>query len=253
MTTTRETLRERALRLGLHGLLLHWDEIAEAEWLPWVIEVEEAERDRRSLERRMAAARLGRFKPLVDFDWDWPERIDRALVEELMALRFIDDAANVVIAGPNGTGKTMLAKNIAHAALMAGATVECVTASAMLNKLAAEDSANALERRLRRLCKPKILYIDEVGYLSYGNRHADLLFEVVTRRYAARKPIVITTNKGFSEWNEVFPSAACVVTLIDRLVHRSEVLDIKGESYRLKEAKERKERRARERAADKKR
>jgi DNA replication protein DnaC len=251
--TTPETLRDRALRLGMYGLLLHWDEIAEEHWLSWVIEVEETERDRRSLQRRLANARLGRFKPLADFDWDWPRRIDRVLVEELMALRFIDEAANVVIAGPNGTGKTMLAKNIAHAALMAGATVQCVTASEMLNKLAAEDSANALERRLRRLCRPKILYIDEVGYLSYGNRHADLLFEVVTRRYAARKPIIITTNKAFSEWNDVFPSAACVVTLIDRLVHRSEVLDIEGESYRLKEAKERKERRAKERASGKKR
>ena len=112
--TTPETLRDRALRLGMHGLLLHWDEIAEEHWLSWVIEVEETERDRRSLQRRLANARLGRFKPLADFDWDWPRRIDRVLVEELMALRFIDEAANVVIAGPNGTGKTMLAKNIAR-------------------------------------------------------------------------------------------------------------------------------------------
>ena len=83
--------------------------------------------------------------------------------------------------------------------------------------------------------------------MSYGNRHADLLFEVVTRRYAANKPIVITTNKPFAEWNDVFPSAACVVTLVDRLVHRSEILNIRGDSYRLKEAKERAARKAKAR------
>ncbi len=249
---TSDTLKDRARQMGLHGLLLHWDEIADNDWLAWMIDVEQKERDRRSLERRLANARLGRFKPIVDFDWDWPERIDRTLVDDLMGLGFVDEAANVIIVGPNGTGKTMLAKNIAHAALLAGATVQFVTASKMLNTLAAEDSASALERRFRRLCSPKILYCDEVGYLSYGNRHADLLFEVVSRRYAANKPIVITTNKAFAEWNEMFPSAACVVTLIDRLVHRSEVLDIAGESYRLKEARERKERKAKTRAAKRK-
>ncbi|RMH15572.1 MAG: hypothetical protein D6701_09900, partial [Gemmatimonadetes bacterium] len=108
------------------------------------------------------------------------------------------------------------------------------------NALAAEDSASALERRLRRLCRPRVLCIDEVGYLSYGNRHADLLFEVVTRRYELGKPVVVTTNKAFREWNEVFPNATCVVTLVDRLVHRSEVVQIEGESFRLKEAQERK-------------
>ncbi len=96
-----------------------------------------------------------------------------------------------------------------------------------------------MQRRLSRLCRPALLCIDEVGYLSYGNRHADLLFEVVTRRYALGRPIVVTTNKPFAEWNQVFASAACVVTLVDRLVHRSEIVKIDGESYRLKEAKER--------------
>jgi DNA replication protein DnaC len=86
---------------------------------------------------------------------------------------------------------------------------------------------------------PKVLYVDEVGYLSYNKRYADLLFEVVTRRYDAHRPIVLSTNKAFSEWSEVFPHAACTVTLVDRLVHRSEIIEIEGDSYRLKEAKER--------------
>src|SRR5690606_34927225 len=91
--------------------------------------------------------------------------------------------------------------------------------------------------------RPTVLCIDEVGYLSYGNRHADLLFEVVTRRYELGRPIIVTTNKPFAEWGEVFPNASCVVTLVDRLVHRSEVVQFEGSSYRLKEAKERRHRR----------
>jgi DNA replication protein DnaC len=83
-----------------------------------------------------------------------------------------------------------------------------------------------------------VLVIDELGYLSYGNRHADLLFNIVTRRYE-HKPILLTTNRPFAEWNDVFPNAACVVSIVDRLVHHSEILVIEGESYRMREAKER--------------
>jgi DNA replication protein DnaC len=156
--------RKRLADLALHGLLLHFDEVAEAEWLVWLIEVEEEERRRRSLERRVRNAKLGRFKPFADYDWDWPERIDRKSVEELFGLGFIEQQANVVLLGPNGVGKTMLSKNLAHRALLAGHTVQYTTASALLNDLAAEDSASGLQRRLSRLCRPALLFIDEVGY-----------------------------------------------------------------------------------------
>lgn len=242
------SLSQRAFDLGLHGLVLHLDTLSDADWVPWLLDIEERERGRKSLERRLSAARLGAFKPAADFDWKWPKKLDRRQVEELLTLRFLDESANIVLMGPNGTGKTMLAKNLIHRALLAGHGAQFMTASVMLNALAAEDSASALERRLRRLCGPRVLCVDEVGYLSYGNRHADLLFEVVTRRYEAGKPIIITTNKPFQSWPEVFPNASCVVTLVDRLVHRSEVVMFEGESYRLKEAKELKEGRQQRRA-----
>ena len=112
------------------------------------------------------------------------------------------------------------------------------TAGQLLGDLAALDSDSLLRRRIRHYAAPDLLLIDEVGYLSYSNRHADLLFELVSRRYE-QKSTVITTNRAFKEWGEVFPNAACTVSLIDRLVHRCEVVAIEGESYRLKEAKAR--------------
>jgi DNA replication protein DnaC len=112
----------------------------------------------------------------------------------------------------------------------------------MLGDLAAIDSDSALRRRMRYYARPRLLAIDEVGYLSYSNRHADLLFELVSRRYEQRS-IIITTNRPFAEWREVFPNAACVVSLVDRLVHKADIIAIEGESYRLKEARERREQR----------
>lgn len=231
-------LKERAKALGLYGLLAHWDEYGGAAWLGRLLEVEEAERARRSLERRIADARLGKFKAMSAFDWTWPGRIDRALVEELFGLEFLEDASNVVLVGPNGVGKTMLAQNLAYQSLLGGHTALFTSASAMLNELAAQDGSLALNRVLKRYTQPKVLVIDEVGYLSYDSRHADLLFEVVTRRYQLRSTI-LTTNRPFSEWNEVFPNAACVVTLVDRLMHRAEIVQVEGKSFRLKEAQER--------------
>ena len=233
-----DDLKGRLKALGLMGLLACWDQIAEKPWLREVLAIEERERHKRSLERRLKNARISTFKPMADFDWQWPKRADRAAIDELFGLEFLGTGNNAVLVGPNGVGKTMILKNLAHHALVQGHTVRFTTASDMLADLAAMESSQALGRRMRRYTMPRLLCIDEVGYLSYNSRYADLLFEVVTRRYDTRRPIVLSTNKAFSEWNEVFPHAACVVTLVDRLVHRAEVIEIEAESYRLKEAKE---------------
>jgi len=249
-TMTDDPLRARAKALKLYGLLAHWQEVAEAAWIEPLIRWEEQERARRSLERRLGNAHLGRFRPLADFDWDWPKRCDREALEELMGLAFLEEAANAILVGPNGVGKSTIARNIAHQAVLAGHTVLCTSAGHMLNELAGADGDNALRHRLSVYARPRLLLIDEIGYLSYSNRHADLLFEIVSRRYQ-EKSTLITTNRPFGEWGEVFPNAACVVSLVDRLVHNAEIIQIDGESYRLKEAKERSEKRRIQRAARK--
>ncbi|OJA84459.1 IS21-like element helper ATPase IstB [Burkholderia ubonensis] len=248
MTNRTEQLHERGHALRMYGLLTHWSEIADAQWVEPLLQWEEQERARRSLERRIRDARLGNFKPLADFDWAWPKRIDRGALEELMALEFVKEKSNLVLIGPNGVGKSTLALNLAYQSLIHGYTALITTADQMLGELAALDSDSALRRRLHRYASPEVLLIDEVGYLSYSNRHADLLFELVSRRYGAASTAV-TTNKPFAAWSEVFPNAACVASLVDRLVHRAEVIAIEGESYRVKEARERAEQRARRRNA----
>jgi DNA replication protein DnaC len=214
--------------------------------LPQLLDWEEAERTRRSLERRLSDSHIGSFKPLTHFDWAWPKRCDRQAIEELMSLDFLAEAANAILFGPNGIGKSTIARNVAHQALIRGHTVLFASAGGLLGDLAAIDSASALNRRLRYYAGFDLICLDEVGYLSYSNRHADLLFELTNRRYE-KKSMLITTNRPFAEWHEVFPNAACVVSLVDRLTHNAEVIALEGESYRLKEAQERAEQRAQRR------
>lgn len=234
-----EQLKQQAIALKLHGLQAHWHEVAEEHylWLETLLSWEQTERKQRSLDRRLTSAKLGRFKPLNEFNWQWPDKIDPQAIQALMQLDFLTTASNIILLGSNGVGKSTLAQNLGYQAVMQGHTVLFTTAANMLNDLAALDSDNALRRRIKHYAKPAFLIIDEVGYLSYSNRHADLLFEIINQRYEQRSTLV-TTNRPFAEWNEVFPNAACVVSLIDRLVHHSEVIAIEGESYRMKEAKE---------------
>ena len=205
------------------------------EILEHVVALETQDRARRGLERRLGRSKVGRFKPIADYDWSWPTRIDRAAVEAAMRLEFLERAGNLVLVAPQGLGKTMLAKNVAHQAIQAGHSVLFVTAAQMLLDLSAQDTGRALDRRLRHYHRPTLLVVDEIGYLSYDNRNADLFFQVVSRRYE-QKSLVLTTNLAFSDWPTAFPNATSATALIDRLVHHSEVIAIEGESYRRREA-----------------
>lgn len=247
-TTPPEKLYECAQKLGLYGLLSDWAAVQNEPWLPPLLEREEVVRSQRGLERRIKNSKVGRFKPMADFDYRWPKKIDREQIDDLFTFTWLAEATNVILVGPNGVGKTMIAQNLTYEAVRRGTTALFISASEMLNDLAAQEGNTSLQRRLARYCRPQLLTVDELGYLSYDHRHADLLFEVVTRRYGER-PTLITTNKPFAEWNQVFPSATCVVTLVDRLVHHAEIVSLEGDSYRLKEAKEESAKKAKARAA----
>lgn len=240
------TLAQQLAGLGLHAIAHALDDVVakatQKRWGPIELlthaaELETVERARRSVERRMKLSRLGRFKTMADFEWNWPTRIDRDAVEAAVNLDFLPEKRNVVLVAAQGLGKTMVAQNIAHEAVQKGHTALFTTASQMLLDLCGQESARALERRLTHYARPTVLCIDEVGYLPYDSRNADLLFQVVSRRYE-EKPLVLTTNLAFGDWAQVFPNAACATALIDRIVHHADVITIEGKSYRRRTAEE---------------
>jgi DNA replication protein DnaC len=241
--TTHNSLKSQLERISLKPFANNLDAfIAQASKDRWsarkIIEelcrIESSERARLSLEHRLRFSGIGRFKPIADFDWDWPKKIDRVIIEQTLSLDFIHEGRNLIFIGGNGLGKTMIAQNIAHNAVMAGHSVLFRSAADIIQNLQC-DSPMLRKRRLQTYIRPQLLVIDEVAYLSFDDNAADLLYEVVNRRYE-RKSIIITTNRPFKDWNQVFPNATCIATLLDRLTHHADVTAIDGDSYRLHES-----------------
>jgi len=174
---------------------------------------------------------------MADFEWSWPKTIDRPLVEQILTLDFLAQTENLVLVGAQGLGKTMIAKNLVHQALLHGHSALFTTAADLLLDLNGQETARALDRRLRHYCRPQLLCIDEIGYLAYDAHAADLLFQIVTKRYE-QKSIVLTTNLAFRDWHTIFPNASCAVGLIDRLTHHAAIVKVTGDSYRLREAEQ---------------
>ena len=155
------------------------------------------------------------------------------MIERALTLDFLAEARNFVLIGASGLGKTLIAQSIAHAAILAGHSVLFRTVSDLLADL--DRDSPGLRRKFRFYARPVLLCLDEVGYLSYDAQAADLLFEIINRRYE-RNSTLLTTNRAFKDWNTVFPNATCIAALLDRLTHHADITLIEGTSYRVRES-----------------
>jgi DNA replication protein DnaC len=208
------------------------------DFLERLLAVELDERRARKVDMLERFAGFPYRKPLESFDFTFQPTVDRRLVRDLATLRFLDHGENVLIVGPPGTGKTMLSIGIGLKAAEAGRRVMFTTADDLVQSLTRAFQENRLEERLKVYAYPTLLILDEIGYLPLDKLQANLLFQVIARRYE-RGSLILTSNKGFSEWGSICAGDPVIASaMLDRLLHHSHVLNIRGESYRLKEKRE---------------
>lgn len=203
-------------------------------FLSQALEAEWQGRYRRGIEARLRQARFPWIKTLEQFDFDFQPSLDRKQVRELSGLSFVERAHNVVVLGPPGVGKTHLAISLGVKAVEAGYSVLFMSLETLMTRLTKALNENRLERSLQQLTYPKVLIVDEIGYLPLSRLEASLFFRLVVRRYE-RASLIITSNKSFLDWGETFNDPILATAILDRLLHYSTTLNIKGESYRLKE------------------
>lgn len=228
--------------IGEHYQALANDAVAQQwshlDYLGRLIEGEAHRREARSIERRIQSARFPLPKTLEEFQWSWPKKINRLQVQNLFRLGFVETHTNVILLGNVGLGKTHLCIALGHSACLRGHSVLFTTAVDIINTLAAAQSAGALKREMYRYLKPRILIIDELGYLPIDKHGADLLFQIISQRYE-RGPIVITSNRAYKSWPEIFNNDSTLTSaLLDRLLHHAETIVIEGKSFRMKDQNE---------------
>jgi DNA replication protein DnaC len=210
--------------------------LAYADFLADLLGVEAAARRERYLRTRMRLAHLPFHRTLDQFDFRFQPSVDERQVRELAALGFVSEAANVILLGPPGVGKTHLAVALSIRAIEQGSGVYFVRAHDLLEDLRRAQSEHRLDRRMRVYLAPKVLVIDEFGVWPYDRLAATALFALISARYE-RGSVILTSNKGFAEWGEVLGDPVIATAILDRLLHYSHVLNIRGESYRLREKK----------------
>ena len=244
MNPPQPTLAGYLAYLRLLYIAQHYQPLAdEAARQPWtsvqylsrLVEGEALARLDRATQKRLRDARFPVVKTLEQFDWSWPKKINRAQVQNLFRLAWVNDHANVVLLGGVGLGKSHLACALAHAACLVGHTVLFTTAVDILNALAAAQTTGRLKAELQRYLKPAVLVVDELGYLPIDKTGADLLFQIFSERYE-RGSLLITTNQPYKHWDRIFNNDRTLTSaVLDRVLHHAETLIIEGKSYRMKD------------------
>ena len=237
-----DLLRAQLATLKLPHLLDHFESLAQqagaeqwshVEYLTRLIEGEAHQREDRSIQRRVALARFPVLKTLDQFDWGWPKKINRPQIQNLFRLRFIEEKANVIFISNVGLGKSHLSIALGHAACLRGYPVLFTTAVDIINSLSAAQTHGNLKRELHKYLQPKLLLVDELGYLPIDKHGADLLFQVISGRYEQGATIV-TSNRVYKHWPEIFNNDSTLTSaLLDRLLHHAETVLIEGKSYRM--------------------
>lgn len=225
------SLREAVGRLAERARTESW---THEEFLLACLQREVSSRESHGGEGRIRAARFPARKSLEDFDFDHARGLKRETISHLGTLDFVTARENVVFLGPPGTGKTHLGTGLAIRACQAGHRVAFATAAEWVARLAEAHHAGRLQDELRRLARFPLIVVDEVGYIPFEAEAANLFFQLVSSRYE-RASLIVTSNKPFGRWGEVFGDDVVAAAMIDRLVHHAEVVALKGDSYRLKD------------------
>jgi DNA replication protein DnaC len=207
-----------------------------AAFLGGLLQDELGARGQRALLMRMQLAGLPRGKTLANFEFAFQPSVDERVVRELATLRFVHDAHNVILLGPPGVGKTHLAAGLAAEAVRGGFSASFTTAHDLTSTLGRSAREGKLEARMKTYLRPRVLVIDEVGYLPLDEIGANLLFQLISARYE-KGSILLTSNKSYGQWGSIFGETTIAAALLDRLLHHSTPLNIRGDSYRLKDRK----------------
>lgn len=231
LTHISQVYAETATKAATKG----WSHI---QYLATLVEQETESKQDRATSRRIKQARFPVLKTLDQFNWSWPDKINRLQVENLFQLDFIKNKGNVIFLGGVGLGKTHLTTALAYHACLGGVKVLFTTAIDVINSLSAAQEGGRFQQELKKYLKPGLLVLDELGYLPIDKHGADLLFQVVSHRYE-QGAMIISTNRAFKHWPEIFNNDAILTSaILDRLLHHAETVLIEGKSFRMKEVVE---------------